>query len=305
MLGEITSDALRERVLVLRTLPQFAALDEDALILLADHAHLLHPVAGTTLFREGEPLEHVSLLARGAARVRFGQRSRVVEAPNELGLLSLFAGRDTAHEAVVERDATILELPASVVLTSFYDSVSIARNTIRMAARRLLDRRGNLPMRPEEATDVSPGIPQGRTPTLVERMLIMRRSPVWQHANLDALAEMCGHVEEGHPPAGTLLWDVGDAAFDSFRLEYGIVQCTNAKGETVRVGGGHFIGGLDAFAGAPRSYRAVTETDCVLLRLRASTQLSILEAHPQLAARLRMELSRIILEEQESSNDEP
>src|SRR5690606_18722883 len=107
----------------------------------------------------------------------------------------------------------------------------------------------HLPMRPEEAGEPSVGRVLDRSPTLVEKMLVMRRSPVWAQANLDALAELCNHVEEHRVPAGTVVWDVGDPSTYASRLEYGIVRCTNALGETVRLGGGHLIGGLDAFAG--------------------------------------------------------
>ncbi|MBK8937499.1 MAG: cyclic nucleotide-binding domain-containing protein [Polyangiaceae bacterium] len=300
MLGEFASDAVRNRVLVMRTLPHLAALDEDDLSLLAEEARLSLARRGAVLFHEGEALDRVYFLAEGSVRVRRGAASSTVTAPAELGLTSLFAGLEQAKEAVAVTDATLIELPASVVLASFYESPSIARNTIRMAARALLARRGNLPVAPGEApAEVAPGEYLDRTPTLVEKMLVMRRSPVWAHASLDAVAELCRHLEELRVPAGELLWDIGAPSDQSYRLEHGIVRCENAKGEVARVGGGHLIGGLDALAGLPRAYRALTEVPCIFFRIRASTQLAILEVHPQMAARLRLELARALVEEQE------
>lgn len=298
MLAEIASDAVRDRVLVMRTLPHLAALDEDDLRLLAEEARLSHARAGERLFAEGDPLDRVYLLAEGSVRVGSGGRSRVASAPSELGLTSLFAGVEVAREAVALSASTLIELPASVVLASFYESPTIARNTIRMAARSLLARRGNLPVAPGEAASEAPGPYLERTPTLVETMLVMRSSPVWAHASLDAVAELCRHLEELRVPAGTQLWDIGASSDQSYRLAHGVVRCENAKGEVARVGGGHLIGGLDSLAGLPRVYRAVCETPCIFFRIQASTQLAILEVHPQLAARLRLELARALLEEQ-------
>lgn len=305
MLAEIASDALRDRVLVLRTLPQFAALDEDDLSMLAEHAHLMLAPAGTVLSKNGDPLDRVFLLAAGAVDVSIGSNVQRLDDKGTIGLVPLLAGREHATEAVVRREATLVELPAKVVLSSFYESTSIARNTIRLAAQGLLAKRGNLPVRPEEAPPAEPGTFLERTPTLVEKMLVMRRQPLWARANIDALAEMCGHIEELRAPAGTLLWTAGEPAAHSFRLEYGIVRCTNDKGESVRVGGGQLLGGLDALAGAGYSYSVVTETDVILFKIRAATQIAIFEVHPQLAARLRTELSRALLAEQEGAPRAP
>src|SRR5688500_6079259 len=127
MLAEIASDALRDRVLVLRTLPQFAALDEDDLSMLAEHAHLMLAPAGTVLSKRGEPLDRVFLLAAGAVDVEIGAQVQRLEDKGTIGLVPLLAGREVATGAVVSREATLVELPAKVVLSSFYDSTSIAR----------------------------------------------------------------------------------------------------------------------------------------------------------------------------------
>lgn len=286
-------------MLVLRTMPQLAALDEDDLAILAEHAHLVVSRPGTRLFAEGDPLDRIYLLSHGAVRVRYAVgRERVIE-QGEIGLHSLFAGREVTPEVTVLRESTLLELPARVVMSSFYDSPSIARNTIRMAARALLSRRENLPLRLDLSGEAELGRYPERSPTLVERMLTLRRMPLWSEANLDAIAEIAKHLEEVRVPASTLLWNIGEPSIHSVRLEHGIVLCENEKGDRVRVGSGHLLGGLDALAGLPRSYRVVTETDCVLYRIRASTQLAVLEVHPAMSARIRTELSRALLEEQE------
>lgn len=296
MLGEIASDVLEGRVLVMRTMPQFSALDDDDLSLLAEHAHLSVARPGSVLFHEGEFIDRVYLMASGSVRINHGERSFVVPAKAEIGMHSLFAGREHALHVEVVQEATLIELPAKVVLSSFYDSVSIARNTIRQAARALLERRGNLPRSPLDPQPVDAGTHYERTPTLVEKIMGMRRSPVWANASLDAIAELCRMIEEQRVPAGTELWDIGDASTYSFSVQYGILTCTNVAGDSVRVGAGQLLGGLDALSGSVRSYRVVSETEAILFRIDASTQLAVLEVHPQLAARLRLELSRALLE---------
>lgn len=296
MLGEIASDVLEGRVFVMRTMPQFAALDDDDLTMLAEHAHLSVVQPGTVLFHAGELIDRVYLMATGSVRIQGGERPFVLPAKAEIGMHSLFAGREHALHVEVLEEATMIELPAKVVLASFYDSVSIARNTIRQAARALLERRGNLPRPAHDDQQVNAGVHYTRTPTLVEKMMGMRRSPVWANASLDAIAELCRTIEEQRVPAGTELWNIGDASSYSFSVQYGILVCTNAAGDSVRVGVGQLLGGLDALSGSPRSYRVVSETEAILFRIDASTQLAVLEVHPQLAARLRLELSRALLE---------
>ncbi|MBL8739657.1 MAG: cyclic nucleotide-binding domain-containing protein [Myxococcales bacterium] len=294
MLGDVALDAIRDRVLVLRRMPQLAELDHDELALMAEHAHLVHARAGTVLLDENAALERIFMLVEGEAELTRKGIITTIVGPRLVGMLELSAGVDVAPRMMLTKNSLLLELPAEVVSAMLYEIPAIARGIVRLTAKNLLKTRSNLPA-PLDAPEPTEGTWTERPLTTVERVLVLRRAPLWTRANLDALAELAKHIEEQRVPPGTVLWEIGDEADRTVRVEYGIVSCTNADGERVRVGAGFQLGALDSLAGQPRSYRAVTETKAILYSVAAATQMAVLEVHANLAARLRVQLSRALL----------
>jgi CRP-like cAMP-binding protein len=295
VLGDVALDAIRDRVLVLRRMPQLAELDHDDLALIAEHAHLVHARAGTVLLDEGTALERIFMLVEGEADVSKKGVTSSITGPRLIGMLELAAGIEVGPRLVLTKNSLLLELPGEIVSAMLYESPAIARSIVRLTARNLMKTRSNLPA-PTDSPEPALGTWTERPLTTVERMLALRRAPLWTRANLDALAELAKHIEEQRVPEGTVLWEIGEEANRSVRVEYGIVRCTNAEGESVRVGAGFQLGALDSLAGQPRSYRAVTETKAILYSIAAATQMAVLEVHANLAARLRVQLSRALLE---------
>jgi CRP-like cAMP-binding protein len=295
VLGEVALDAIRDRVLVLRRMPQLSELEYDDLALMAEHAHLVHARAGTVLLDEGSTLERIFMLVEGEAEVSKNGVTSKITGPRLVGMLELSAGIEVAPRMVLTQKSLLLELPAEIVAAMLYESPAIARSIVRLTARNLMQTRSNLPAPLDSPAPVE-GTWSDRPLTTVERVLVLRRAPLWTRANLDALAELAKHIEEQRVPPGTVLWEIGDEANRTVRVEYGIVSCTNAEGENVRVGAGFQLGALDSLAGQPRSYRAVTETKAILYSVAAATQMAVLEVHANLAARLRVQLSRELLQ---------
>jgi CRP-like cAMP-binding protein len=295
VLGDVALDAIRDRVLVLRRMPQLAELDHDDLALMAEHAHLVHARGGTVLLDEGSALERIFMLVEGAAEVSKQGVTSLIEGPRLIGMLELSAGVQTSPRLVLTRNSLLLELPAEIVSAMLYESPAIARSIVRLTARNLMALRAGLPA-PLDGPEPELGTWTDRPLTTVERMLALRRAPLWKRANLDALAELAKHIDEQRVPEETVLWEIGDEANRSVRVEYGIVRCTNSEGESVRVGAGFQLGTLDTLAGQPRSYRAVTETKAILYSVAAATQMAVIEVHASLAARLRVELSSALMQ---------
>lgn len=295
MSGDVLGDSLRDRVFALRTIPEFAGLDDADLTLLAERSHFLRVRAGTMLMRHGAPIESVYLLVRGAIHLRDGAAETVLDGHGSAGILHLLAGRDAGPSCEVLRDATLLELSADSVLTLLFDSVGIARYTLRESARALIAQRGGLPSLPGGDASVDAGVYHARTPTWIEKILVVRRAPLWEHVKLDAVAELARHMEELRVDAGATLWELGDPATHGFRVQYGILRATNAEGVSVRIGSGQLLGGLEAMAGIPRTYTLATETRAILFRIDAAAQLAVMENHPQVAARLRLVLANTVL----------
>ncbi|MBL9027909.1 MAG: cyclic nucleotide-binding domain-containing protein [Myxococcales bacterium] len=293
MLADLALEGVRDRILMLRTNPNFAPLEDEDLLRIARHARVRRAKRGTVLTREGQPLERVVLVTEGRVVVRHeGRPIADIRGQGGVGLLSLFAGLTVTPHAEVLEDSVLLELPAEVVRTNVFDSFPIARNTLRLLALGLLERRGNLPAAQREP---SLGVWRDREPTVVERVLRFRESPDFGGAHLDAIAEIARRATDVRFPEGASLWSMGDAPSFSLAIEYGRVRCTNQDGDSVVIGAGTALGILDALAGAPRVYDAVALTPVIATNLDTTTWLAVLEVFPELASTIRRSLSRLFL----------
>jgi CRP-like cAMP-binding protein len=294
VLADLALEGVRDRLLLLRTNPNFAPLEDDDLLRIAEHARISHAPKGTVLCREGDPLKRIFLLTEGHVVVHFkGRTVADIRGQGGVGLLSLFAGLETTPEAVALQDSMFLELPAEIVRSNVFESFAIARNTLRLLALGLLDRRGQLPVPDARGPEV--GVWRDREPTVVERVLMIRNGMILATAHLDAIAELARRSVEVRFAEGETLWHIGEPTAFSLRVEFGKVKCTNAKGESVIVGAGNVIGMMDALAGIQRSYEAVALTPLITTKIETATQLAVLEAHPQMASTLRMNLARAFL----------
>lgn len=281
-------------MLLLRTNPNFAPLEDDDLLRIAEHARIAHARKGSMLCREGEPLVRIHLLTEGRVVVRFnGRKVADLRGQGGVGLLSLFAGLETTPEAEVLEDSMFLELPAEIVRTNVFESFAIARNTLRLLAVALLDRRGQLPMTDGTAPNV--GSWRDRELTVVERVLMIRNGAFFSTAHLDAIAELARRAKEVRFVEGDTLWRIGEPPAFSLRVDFGKVRCTNAKGQSVVVGADSVLGVMDGLAGTQRSYEAVAVTPLITTKIDTTMQLAVLEAHPQMASTLRMSLAQAFL----------
>jgi CRP-like cAMP-binding protein len=288
---------VRDRVLQLRALPSFTALDEDALILMAEDARVRVFDAGAHLLTQGRPVDRVFVVTSGRVEVRRNDVSLAVVDEGEVGLLALLAGDALGVDAVALTPTTSLEIPADSVHRNMHESFAITRNTVRLLARELLERRGHLPVPPGTTAETDVGVWRTRPLTLVEKLLLLRATPLGQMANLDAAAEMARAMVEERVEAGERLWSVGEPATSWLRIEYGRVRCTAEDGRSVEVGAGFVLGVLDGWGDLPRSYEAVAVTRLIVQRMELAAQLAVLETHTQMAGHITRFLARSLLAE--------
>jgi CRP-like cAMP-binding protein len=288
---------VRDRVLQLRALPGLSALDEDALVLLAEDAKVRFFEREERLLRGDRPVDRVHLVTRGRVRVERAGALVGEVTEGEVGLLSVLAGDAAPVEATALEPTATLELPADAVHRNLQESFAITRNTMRQLARQLLERRGHLPASPDRAVDagVDLGIWRTRALTMVEKLLLLRATPFGRLANLDAAAEMARAMVEVRLHEGELLWDLGDPATSWIRVEYGRVRCTAADGRSVDVGAGFVLGILDGWGDLPRSYRAVAGSELIVQRMDLAAQLALLETHTTVAAQATRFLAKSLL----------
>ena len=292
-LTELPVQSVRDRVLLLRSMAALSSLERDALVLIAEHARERNFAAGEVIIVEGESMETVYLVIRGQVTVtKEGKLIAVVERGYGMGFVSLLARDEQGVHAVANVATRTLALPSDVLLNAFEENFSLVRNSIRLQAATVVQRRGDLPADPKNPPKIEIGTYRERELTLVERMLAIRQTPLFANANIDATAELArANIEVRYEP-DTVLWRIGDPSSFSLRIVYGRVQCTNSAGEQIVVGGDYGLGVLDSFSTRPRSYEARTETKVIAFRSNLETFLAIMEANFDLSMELIAILAR-------------
>ncbi len=284
-LSDTPQQNVRDRMLLLRSLPTLANVEDEVFAVLAEHTRYRRYRTGTVILREGEQVQHVHLMVSGAVRVmRVGREYTVVRRPYGFGFLSVIARDDSGIEAHAIEDTVTLELPTSVLMDAYEEYFSFRREALRNSARSLLKARGNLPIRLADAESQPAKIGERpeRQQTFVERVIQMRQG-IFAERNLDAVVDLVRRTQLRTFPAGTMIWDIGDPPLFSARIEYGLIRCTNAEGQSVMVGSDFVLGALDPLSGEPRSYSAEAQTEVIAFCNDRENFLAVLETHHDLA----------------------
>jgi CRP-like cAMP-binding protein len=298
MLSELSIESLRDRTLLLRSLPAFGPLEDGTLSLLAEHVSLRRFRAGTRLLSLGEPIHHVYIVLEGTVRwQRKGQlQPSIAGREDVVGWITLMAREPDGMDAVVESDALVVETPAEILEHILEEDFGMVRNMLRMGAENLVRLRGELPVVPERAPPLVLGERRARRRTLVERLIDMREVPLFKRGNIEALIAMTRHTHDFEVEAGHVFWERGDLAPYWIAIEYGQLRCENAAGRSVDVGYGFVVGIMDAIAQLPRSYSAQAQTKLIGNRVDLDAFLGILETHGELARDFVSLLARSVLD---------
>lgn len=284
MLTDLPMRTVRDQVLLLRSLPGFAPLDDEALALFGEHSRVRPVRAGERLLTLGEPIHHVYIVLAGCVRWQRKDRPENVAGRHQVvGWITAMAREPNGLDAVVTEDGMVLELPTEILERALEHHFSIVRNLLRLGASTLVRRRGLLPVRPERASPAELGPPGMEKKTLVERVIGMRAAPIFQRCSVEALIALTRAAQEVRYSAGDVLWARGETTAFWVIVEWGRIVCTTESGESVTVGSGFVLGIMDVIALFPRSYQARAETDVIAYRIELSAYLGILEAHHDLA----------------------
>jgi CRP-like cAMP-binding protein len=296
MLTENPLHGLRDRLLVMRSMPNFAALADEDLTLVAEHARERRFKKGELLF-DNERVDRLYIVLAGKVTVsRNGKLVTVIEGQGGVGTLSVIARDDGLWHAVAEVDTLVLAVPEGPFRAALKASFPLLRNSLRLTAMTILKRRGNLPVSPDRAPPALTGDRPERQATLVERMMQLRtRGGPFAAGNMDALIELARRTTQFEVPAGHVFWEIGDPSSYSIRIVYGILRCAAADGSEVRVGTEFVLGGMDAWSLQPRSYSAIAETEVVAYRTEVEDFLEELELQPDLAIELLAALARALI----------
>jgi CRP-like cAMP-binding protein len=277
--GQPLRVGIRDRVLTLRAYPMFEGLDDDAMLLLAEHGTSARYRDGDVITPEGEATRALFLVVEGEISVsRAGQLLGTRQAGDAYGALPLLA-REPSTLGVAVGATSALEIPAPAFEAALTQNFSLLRTTLRQLGSSVLAMRGNLPADPNRQGEIDEGSYYTEPLSLVERLIQLRQGG-FRHMNMEALIDLARSMVEIRYPAGALLWSTGDPSTHALHVDVGKVRCTQADGRHASVGRGFTIGVLDAWTGS-RVYEARAETPLIAFRIEVESFLALLEAHPE------------------------
>jgi CRP-like cAMP-binding protein len=300
MFAETSLHGLRDRMLALRSLPNFAGVRDESLLYVVESSRERRFMPGEILFDEATPVDHVYFLVGGKITItRHGKPFLVVEGAGGIGVIAALADDRLGWRAVADRESLALELPLDSFRENLEEDFGLLRNSLRLIAGMSLRTRGNLPVKPDQAKPAELGVYPERDATLVERVIALRSAPAgpFATANMDAIIDLCRGMVVERVDAGHTFWNVGDPTTFSLRLIYGCVRCATATGEHVDMGAGSMIGILDGWSGRPRSFSARAETPVVAYRTLNEASLAVLEMHPRVALQMLKGMARSLIAE--------
>ena len=287
MLHEITVGGIRERLLMLKTMPTMAGLDEDGYAFIASHTmeRILHP--GEVLMRENEPIRSGFLVIDGMVEV---QRQGCVTARVDrggVGFLSILAKDPRGVYAWAEKRSVVLELPVEALHEAYEENFSFMRNALRLCATGLLEKRDSLPRRADEGQEPSVGDWYDRPKTMVEKIINATERPtIMSNMNLDAVIDWARSAQDLRVEPGHRFWKAGDSGSFSLMVDYGRVRCVTPDGRSTVVGSQYVLGSLDPLCNRPRAYEAIAETKVIGLKLDRDDWLTVIENHRRLGLNL-------------------
>lgn len=277
--GQPVRVPIRDRVLTMRSHSMFEGLDDDALLLLAEHGSTAHYRDGEVISAEGGPTRMLCLVVEGEILVsRNGQVLTTRKMGDAYGGLPLLA-REPSTLAVAVGNTTTLEVPATAFESALTTNFSLLRTMLHQLGAAVLVMRGNLPVDPSSPREIDEGSYYLEPLPLVQRLIQLRQG-AFRHMNMEALIGLARSMIEIRYPADALLWSTGDISTHALHIDVGRVRCTERDGRHASVGRGFTIGVLDAWSGS-RVYEARAETPLIAFRIDVESFLALLEAHPE------------------------
>ena len=277
--GQPVRTGIRDRVLTMRSYSMFDGLDDDALLLLAEHGTSARYADGAVITPEGEATRMLCLIVEGEILVsRQGQVLTTRKAGDAYGGLPLLA-HEPSTLAVAVGNTSTLEVPASAFEAALTSNFSLMRTMLRQLGAAVLAMRGNLPTDANRTSAVEEGSYYSQSLSLVERLIKLRLGS-FRHMNMEALIDLARSMIEIRYPAGALIWSTGDPSTHALHIDVGRVRCTEPDGKHASVGSAFTIGVLDVWTGV-RVYEARAETPLITFRVDFENFLALLEAHPE------------------------
>ena len=102
---------------------------------------------------------------------------------------------------------------------------------------------------------------------MIERVLVLRSSEIFENTPESDLVELAAIVEEIYLNAGDLLFAKGDAGNSMYFIYSGSIQIHDGNHTLAVLGENQIVGELSILDSESRSATATIEEDCILLKL--------------------------------------
>lgn len=278
---------LRDRIIYLRSLPDFEGVPMDSIAGLAQLLEEERVSEGTTLIAAGDAITNAYFLVEGVVGLyKDGERVGELVPPQAvaaIGVLARISG--PPGDIVADEDCLLLCMNGATLRRRLEEDFELFSNTMRSITRLILGQRRGLPFDPAKPPSLAPGVWPERPLDFVDRFRWFADSMPLQDTSLDAMGELARQYKEVRVDAGTRLWELGDQSDHFFAIVAGVVEVENGSGKG-RVGAGNTIGFFDTIGGLPRGSTATAVTDLVGLHATAAQLFDVLEDQPELAMAL-------------------
>ncbi len=277
---------LTDRLLYLRSIAVLANLPAPDLVVVARSLQERTYAAGEVLVRQRETATDLHLVVTGRVSLSHdGKEIGVVEAPTSLGFLSLMARSNEGIQATALEDTRALVLDGDAVIELIEDHIPILFLTFKAVAENLLIERREHPHDLNFASAGEAVVIPTRTLDAVERIVFLRTMGAFSRASINSVVSISEHLSEARFAPGQRIWQIGDPVEQILLMVTGTIACKDKDGRVFRYRGGGAVGGLEAFAGAPRWFEAVAETPILALRSRPDELLDMFEDNHEMGFR--------------------
>ncbi|MBW2390464.1 MAG: cyclic nucleotide-binding domain-containing protein [Deltaproteobacteria bacterium] len=271
-----------DRVLFLRTRPDFVELDPAVLVAIANHTEERSYREGEEIFGETDSDRHVHFLVEGTVRTTVvGETSFDVSSPGGVGLMRELARSAEPGGAIALTEVVSLRIEIESFLQVMEDHFHLVLGLIRSFTDLISGAEEQLEIAPGGIVCVDCSEPDSDVSLdLVQKLSRARRAPLFQSANLTMLTELLRGIPESYVERDEWLFRAGQLP-DTLHLVFeGAVRIENpSKTRVAYAGPGDLIALSDFCRDEPHSFGAVTETPVQLLRIDKSHYIDVLEDH--------------------------
>jgi len=286
-----------ERLLHLKRIPLLSGLPAPEVAVLADAAQERSYRKGEVVFHEDTPATATLFVVEGRlASFRRGAAVGHVGPGQGMGGLTVLARADHPLEIVAERDTLTLEIDADAIADVLEDRLVILQHILREVSRQALELLQRHRLDPSLVFPLPSGeLPGADQLDLVDRLLLLRRMPVFDRTSVTALAELARTMAQVGFAAGTPLWHAGEPAAHLVMICSGTVRASVPGGIEFDAGPGFPLGALEALGQRPRWYDVTASTPVVGLYGQTDVLVDLFEDNFDMAMDYLAVISRVTL----------